>query len=78
MKPLRFVLSWILFGAALLWATALPGGAQQESPQLTFEDKPTLQSRSNIPPPPLVTGGPAPDLELLYSSEVRGYYQPCG
>ncbi len=78
MKHLRFVLSWTLFGAAVLWATALPGGAQQEPAELIFEAKPTIQNRPTVPPPPLVAGGPAPDIELLYSSEVRGYYQPCG
>ncbi len=78
MKRTRFVLSWTLFGAAVLWATALPGGTQQEPAELTFEAEPTIQNRPTVPPPPLVAGGPAPDIDLLYSSEVRGYYQPCG
>ena len=43
-----------------------------------IEAKPTIKSRFAPPPPPLVAGGPAPDIELLHSSEVRGFYQPCG
>ena len=78
MKRTRFFLSWSLLGAAVLWATTLPGGAQQEPAELVFEAKATIQNRPTVPPPPLVAGGPAPDIELLYSSEVRGYYQPCG
>ena len=30
------------------------------------------------PPEPLVRAGPEPDLEVLFTSEVRGFYQPCG
>lgn len=30
------------------------------------------------PPEPLVRGGPEPDLEMLFTSEVHGFYQPCG
>ena len=26
----------------------------------------------------LVKGGPEPDVEVLFTSEVRGFYQPCG
>ena len=26
----------------------------------------------------LVRGGPAPDLEILFTAEARGFYQPCG
>ncbi len=78
MKRTRFVLSWTLFGAAVLWATALPGGAQQEPAELIIEAEPTVRNLLSVPPPPLVAGGPPPDIELLYSSEVRGYYQPCG
>jgi hypothetical protein len=78
MKRTRFVLWWTLFGAAVLWATALPGGAQQEPAELILEAEPTIRNRPNVPPPALVAGGPAPDIELLYSSEVGGFYQPCG
>jgi hypothetical protein len=30
------------------------------------------------PPEPLVRPGPEPDLELLFTSDVQGFYQPCG
>lgn len=30
------------------------------------------------PPEPLVAPGPPPDLEILLTSAVQGYYQPCG
>lgn len=30
------------------------------------------------PPEPLIKGGPEPDLEILFTSDVRGFYQPCG
>jgi hypothetical protein len=76
MKHSRFVLIWMLCGIALLWAAAVPGSAQEGD--VTFEATPTLRNSLNAPPPPLIAGGPAPDLELLYSSEVRGFYQPCG
>jgi len=78
MKNLRSVIFWTLFGAAVLWVAALPSGAQQNPAELTIDAEPTLLSRPSVPPPALVAGGPAPDLELLYSSEVHGYYQPCG
>ena len=27
---------------------------------------------------PLVAAGPEPDLEILFTCEVMGFYQPCG
>jgi len=28
--------------------------------------------------PPPITGGPAPDLALVFSSQVAGWIEPCG
>ena len=77
MRRSRFVLLWLLCGMALLWA-AVPGNAQEEQEDVTFDAKPTLKNPLSAAPPPLIAGGPAPDLEIVYSSEVRGFYQPCG
>jgi hypothetical protein len=39
----------------------------------------------NLPPQPappepvaLVAGGPAPDLDLLFTAQVAGWIEPCG
>jgi hypothetical protein len=42
------------------------------------EEAPAIQLRGQGPPVPLVAPGPAPDVEILFSSEVLGYYEPCG
>ena len=39
----------------------------------------TVGAQGRTPPPgPLLEPGPVPDLEILFSSDVQGYYQPCG
>lgn len=78
MKSVPRWLSWVLLSVLALGLAALPSGAQQNSLGVVLEGEPTIKGRSSVPPPALVAGGPAPDLEILYSSEVRGFYQPCG
>ena len=53
-------------------ATLEPRSQRRDSPTVSI-----LPSGTK-PPEPLVNPGPEPDVEILFTSEVRGYYQPCG
>jgi len=39
---------------------------------------PAIEILPAQPPEPVVPPGPEPDVEILFSSEVKGFYQPCG
>jgi hypothetical protein len=58
----------LAFFAAALFALALPavmwGQAAQSLPAPQFN--------------PAVAGGPAPDLDLLFTAQVAGWIEPCG
>lgn len=60
--------SALVFVAAALLALALPvvmwGQAGQSLPTPQFN--------------PAVAGGPAPDLDLLFTAQVAGWIEPCG
>ena len=55
---------------ALVVVTA-PGAAPREVPSPATPAKPAVVA------PPL-PGGPAPDLDLVFTGQVAGYVEPCG
>ena len=76
---------------ALPWMS--PGGASPGSTEGTTQQPPAspdevlkvrpgslpaVEIHPARPPEPLVAPGPAPDVEVLLTSAVQGYYQPCG
>ncbi len=63
-----------LFASAVLWTWGSPTAQQKQ----VTGDKPIVQLVPTARPEPLVRRGPAPDVEILFASEVKGYYQPCG
>lgn len=73
MKLTRRILP-VLLAFVALWAFTAPVAQQTQG----SGDKPVIQLLTPVRQDPLVRLGPAPDLEILFSSEVRGYYQPCG
>ena len=46
--------------------------------QQGLKDQPAVRILPPQPVQPLVAAGPEPDLEILFTSEVMGFYQPCG
>ena len=69
-------LAWAALPAALGLVAAL-GLAEAQQP--TGKRRlPSIEIVPSQPPPPLVMPGPEPDLEILFSSNVQGFYQPCG
>ena len=71
MYPTRQIAQVVLL---LLLATTWLAGAPQTRP----EDLKPIRILPPQPREPLVRAGPEPDLEILFTSEVRGFYQPCG
>jgi len=83
-----------LRGAALIlalvwvsWGSSTPAGTTGSATQRAANDEvikvrpgtvPAVEIHPATPPEPLVAPGPAPDLEILLTSVVQGYYQPCG
>jgi hypothetical protein len=64
----------------LLAAGGLPSSVPAGDEQLKVRpgQVPAVELLPALPPEPLVPPGPSPDLEILFSSQVQGYYQPCG
>jgi len=67
-------LPWALAAAAILALPTPQSTAQQPRPK----DLVPVRILPPQPEQPLVMAGPEPDLEVLFTSEVLGYYQPCG
>jgi len=75
---------------ALAWISGVnptPGGTGGSTAPRPANDEvikvrpgtvPAVEIHPAGPPEPLVAPGPAPDLEVLLTSAVQGYYQPCG
>jgi len=60
----------VAFLAAALFALALPAVMWGQA-----------EPGSSLPAPqfnPAVAGGPAPDLDLLFTAQVAGWIEPCG
>ena len=68
MQRIRRSALWFVACAVLV---ALPATPQQFKP-LT---PPAAQTPTLAPPLP---GGPAPDLDLVFTGQVVGYVEPCG
>lgn len=65
----------IAFLAAALVALALPAvlsGQAPPAPHPQEQSLPTPQFN------PAIAGGPAPDLDLLFTAQVAGWIEPCG
>ena len=77
MSARRIAVPALIAGSVLLAASFL-AGAQEGEQQPRVRGIPSVRILPAQPPEPLVTLGPVPDLEILFSSEVRGFYQPCG
>jgi hypothetical protein len=78
-------------GRGALWAGLLACGfavltavlSQAQAPPPGVPPRPGVIP--NLPPQPappepvaLVAGGPAPDLDLLFTAQVAGWIEPCG
>jgi hypothetical protein len=59
--------------AVALFLTVIAGSGA--APQET--SPPLIPPQAPSTPPPLSTG-PAPDLDLMFTSQVIGYIEPCG
>jgi hypothetical protein len=75
-------LAWISSGGASPGGT---GATTEQPPQKADEvlklrpgSLPAVEIHPARPPEPLVAPGPAPDVEILLTSAVQGFYQPCG
>ena len=70
MQSLRFLITigLVACGLVAVGGTDTPRG----------EEAPVIQMVPGGREVPLVAPGPAPDVEILFSSEVLGYYEPCG
>lgn len=62
--------STVAFLAAALLALALPAVMWGQAGQGTSLPAPQFN--------PAVAGGPAPDLDLLFTAQVAGWIEPCG
>lgn len=58
-----------IFVAVAAVTGALAGPAEGPSP--------SIPARQGVADPPL-PGGPAPDLDLVFTAQVDGYVEPCG
>ncbi len=78
LRPLASVLLSILFLAAVLTA-ARARGRQEAPPGPPIEGMtaPSPPPQAPTMPPPL-PGGQAPDLDLVFTSQVAGWIEPCG
>jgi len=84
--PLRgaaliLALVWLSGGSTAPSGTggsARQGAANDEVIKVRPGTVPAVEIHAAAPPEPLVAPGPAPDLEILLTSVVQGYYQPCG
>jgi hypothetical protein len=77
------------WGRGVLWAGLLVCPALLPAVLLQAQAPPGVGPRPgvipNLPPQPappepvaLVAGGPAPDLDLLFTAQVAGWIEPCG
>lgn len=68
--------------AALAALLALPLlGAGPAAPAPPAGPSPPAQGQSVPPaaqPLPTIAGGPAPDLDLVFTAQVTGWIEPCG
>jgi hypothetical protein len=79
---LSLALVWISGGVATSGSsddkTPQGGTKQDEVIKVRPGSVPAVEILPARPPEPLVAPGPTPDLEILLTSAVQGYYQPCG
>ncbi len=79
--PTSLVLS-IAFLAAILGVARARGRQESapapapEQPALPIEGISAPPPAAKIPPP--LPAGPAPDLDLVFTSQVAGWIEPCG
>lgn len=59
-------------------AAAFPQAGPEGQLKIRPGQVPAVEILPATPPEPLIPPGPAPDLEILFTSQVQGYYQPCG
>lgn len=64
----------VLLVAAALVAFPLLGAAP-DTPPAPSQGQSLAQP---TPPLPAIAGGPAPDLDLLFTAQVTGWIEPCG
>jgi hypothetical protein len=68
--------------AILLLSATLPFAVAQAKKEEQLKVRPgqvpSVEIIPAVPPEPLLPPGPPPDLEILFTSQVQGFYQPCG
>ncbi len=73
--------SVLLIGALLVSGALLatPGIARQPAPPPAPPQSPqTISVQVPAPSEPPLPGGPAPDLDLVFTAQVAGWIEPCG
>ena len=64
--------------ALMAMAVGIHAAQQSNTEKRSRSQVPSVRIIPATPPLPLVRPGPVPDLEILFSCDVRGFYQPCG
>lgn len=72
----RAALSGLAIGVALALVTLPASLAARDGQAGAPEGAPLSVAMPTLPPP--LASGPAPDLELLFTSQVAGWIEPCG